>query len=460
MQSPAAENMALHVYRATNNAEYQRLFDQTRRSKLEIIQKEIKQINENGARSKWLEGKTLQENIEERRKIIDIIDKLIDVGSYPAGGRLNKIFPGLLPDPGPSKYWNFSSDQPLQWSSPLVPGTSRGYTHMPTTTETLTTKAILATDGNVAAVPVETRSVHGFIPTSQTRQASSQSIELYSMPNHGVNTLQNRVRAAPQNVPQTRSPMDSMPFRKFQPSKQLLNKPRQTIPEIIYRAQHAGVGIGATKYRGDLDGYTLENAQTPEHLNCAVFIKGIPPQVTDGEIFATITEGKVFSYFKKPQYGRYTTCAATITFMDRDSAERYMKKCQRPNGMVIGGQRVHVVWSFHPVGPVVCSEMHQSRVLRVKGPEDSIDVAVIEKFLHQYVVFKLVNRCEFINSRGEKTAELAFCSIRGQSRLAMKCLAEEIQVRGWNVTVQYGPDPCDADRHILANASSFPNRSI
>lgn len=335
----------------------------------------------------------------------------------------------------------------------------------------MTTSIGLAAAEYVATAPVNTPSIGGSIPSNQALRArshshgshprQSHSIDNLIISNHerrpkshglgynpfsnfGCPMLENRSTPTTWNSsPATRLSMDSIPSLTFGPSKQLLDQPRQTDPEIIRRAQQAGVSIGDTKYRGDLDSYALENAQTPQHLNCAVFIKGIPPHVTDRVILSTVTEGKVFSYFKKEQCPQYPTCAATITFMTRETAVRYMNKCQQPNGMVIGGQRVQVVWSKHPARQIKEEEMHQSRVLRVKGLASFLDTASIEDLLHQHIDFVLAHRREWMSSPIEKTLELTFCSIRGQSRLAMKCLGEWIQKQSLHFTVQYGPDPCN-----------------
>jgi hypothetical protein len=200
------------------------------------------------------------------------------------------------------------------------------------------------------------------------------------------------------------------------------------------------------KYQGDLTELDIVNATCPPDLNCAIRIENISAHATYFDIFACFKEGKVFSFSKRePIPGRFPNCAARLVFTTRHAAEAFVARGQSLEGISLHGYRFSVKWNRDACRPVRDGERHQSRVIRVMGPEKELCAQGIEAVFHTHIKFKLVDIREWLVDGHKKVVELHFCSILGQSRVAYKFFHEYMEF--WGLTgrfsIGFGPDPCE-----------------
>lgn len=231
-------------------------------------------------------------------------------------------------------------------------------------------------------------------------------------------------------------------------------------PVLLYQAYLAGINLRTCMYKGSISQKMIRNALTPAGQNCAVFIKSVDRSVTHEEIFSTF-EDPIYSYYKKPPLrGKHDNCAVTVTFMDRDAADRYMSK-SKALGIYLGGKLMTVVWSRDTACAAEPYEIGQSRALKIRGPmnDDKFTEESVVDFLLLKLDFELVWSRQVDNIEpGTREIELHFQSIRGQSRAAKKCLERDYRNGGeHDITVDYAQDPCGANRRtILLDWPGFP----
>lgn len=209
----------------------------------------------------------------------------------------------------------------------------------------------------------------------------------------------------------------SNPYDDFAVSHRASGQERKIDPEVARKAFEAGVGIDPN-YHGEFNEKSIEDRFIPEDENTAVFVKYIDPSVSDEEIFAAIQEGGVYSFCKKdPKPPKFPYCGATLAFNTRTAAIHFLDRSNN-SGIFLGGRRVEVVPSFIPCRGLELDKSHQTRVLKIVGPEELINADEIEKKFRQKIVFGLVKRPEWVRD-GKKTVEFHFHSILGMLFLAL-----------------------------------------
>ena len=240
-------------------------------------------------------------------------------------------------------------------------------------------------------------------------------------------------------------------YLTFEPSRAITNRPRAIPPTVAMRAQDLGVSLQTT-YQGDIDHSFLDNVTAPHYVNCAVFIIHIPAQAELRELTAVI-DGKIFSLSLTPPNRDFTGCAASVVFTTRAAALAFVTKASLP-GIYIHGQRLRVTWDRNIRRPLLPGLAYQSRVLQIKGPASQLDAGDFIRLFGANIQFRLVNMREWMVPGDEKIVELEFCSINGQSRIAMKLFYSYIQGTWMEdlFSIQYGPDPCEPlEPAVLSN---------
>ena len=231
----------------------------------------------------------------------------------------------------------------------------------------------------------------------------------------------------------------------FQPSRALLDIPRQVDPRLANIARQVGIDLQGN-YKGDITQDHIFNAMAPMGDNCALHVISLPPNVSLKEIFSVII-GKVFSFqLHDPVPGKWTGCGARLVFTNRAAAEEFYWRARTGLGITIRGQQIRVLWNRDPCRPQQYADRRQSRVLQIKGPNiPSFSAEAMEHFFASKLLFKLVERKEWFEAGGVKVVELHFPSILGQSRPAMKQFYDMLDETDQRSVfkIQYGPDPCE-----------------
>ncbi|KAI9054917.1 hypothetical protein LZ554_002061 [Drepanopeziza brunnea f. sp. 'monogermtubi'] len=224
----------------------------------------------------------------------------------------------------------------------------------------------------------------------------------------------------------TTEPSDKMELyqhQAFTPSFALMDQPRPISQNMRRRALDAGIDPDLTRYRGDIDQSHLENALCPEAYNCSVFISNIHPKTSKKEVFSAVFEGPICnSVWKAPFDDGSRSCwtvAVSLTFKEPQAAKNFLLRC-RTSGVWIRGLRLAASESRDKARPVQPSKLFQTRRFEITGPA-TMDGQMIIDYLHTKMKFTLVDAFEYLEPSGEKTVQLEFDSIKGGSRMAIRC---------------------------------------
>lgn len=230
----------------------------------------------------------------------------------------------------------------------------------------------------------------------------------------------------------------------FTPSRILQGTPRTIDADIKAQADEIGFDVNNTRYKGDIGPQAIANAKTSIADNCAVFIRALPADIQDSEVFDTICEGKVFTFNKKGPRDGYRTCAVEISFQKTVAAIAYREKSKQGE-VIIRGKAYVVEKSRIKVAPTKNDQLRESRILQISGRTGLLKSArFYEGYLKQSMRFELVTLRSWSTYDRMDVIEFGFSCILGQSRLARENLRDTIRTQDarHKLFVQYGPDPC------------------
>ncbi|CAK7199980.1 hypothetical protein SEUCBS139899_002668 [Sporothrix eucalyptigena] len=224
--------------------------------------------------------------------------------------------------------------------------------------------------------------------------------------------------------------------------------------EQVFRRQQ-GISLN---YRGDIHNPHNRGDHVPAHLNTSLFLMGLPPQATVGDLLRAVAAlgptGRVFAASVNPPdpARRLPLAAAKISFFTRQQAERL--KSQIDAGQLVmwdisgasSGSRsltIRCAWNRDKKPPRQCVQANECRVLRIRGPADVVNFEALtayfdEKFRYELQDIKVVGGGTTANA-GEQTMEWRFASFQSQAIAAKMALNQERKM----VRVEYGRDPCE-----------------
>lgn len=240
----------------------------------------------------------------------------------------------------------------------------------------------------------------------------------------------------------------------FQPSETFKRtRPADRLNQV---AQYEPRRNPYSNYQGITSSHRPHAGPVPEHLNCSLRITNIPIEANEKEFFLNIIDGKVFAYNKNAPTDKFPTCAADLVFFTREAAVSFMARAQI-TGIWIRGKQLRVVWNRNAQWPVVDQrEMIQTRVIQIRGPANAFSA---DDYIRKFAAnqrFTIVDRREQVRPSGERLVELAFGSVRAQSRTFMRFVMTQKVGTPWEnlITVSYAADPCEPV-FSMPNASTF-----
>ena len=241
--------------------------------------------------------------------------------------------------------------------------------------------------------------------------------------------------------PRSTAVVPNRPPKTFNPSRILPGQRRIISAPLLQLAHRMGYNLNGN-YEGEIDEFAVRNANCPPDQNCSLFIVNVHVDVSAGEFFGLIREGPIFSFHRKlPQEG-IDTCAVSLVFTTREAAEAFYYRCNNP-GIRLYGRRFRAMWNRERVWPVPSGEAFQSRVVRITGPKDQVSGKGLLDFFGKFLSYTLSGAREKVEGN-MRIVEIAFGSIRGQSRAAFKLFHLEVMnAPGGDVfSIEYAPDPC------------------
>ncbi|KAH6673666.1 hypothetical protein B0J14DRAFT_638659 [Halenospora varia] len=174
-------------------------------------------------------------------------------------------------------------------------------------------------------------------------------------------------------------------------------------------------------------------AGLPDHENCALFMTNIPAHATYGDIFDQIHVGAVASLHLQKPNGNHTTSAVFLVFKTAEAARRMLFA-----NTIILGQRVTIRYNRegHRATPG-----SQTRVLKILAPEE-LGSAYFYAYFDEHCDFTWEKVLKHDSATpGLHTLELRFVRIEGQSRMCLKQIHEDEEMK-LKVVADYGADPC------------------
>jgi hypothetical protein len=200
-------------------------------------------------------------------------------------------------------------------------------------------------------------------------------------------------------------------------------------------------GKDGTNYRGDIlsNSFKSQSRNLVDHLNCALWITGIPPSVTISEIFDIIRCGTVFALHLSPPNDDHPKSAAKLVFMTPESAERFMVQAKSQEGCYLGGFRVFVKYNRDGYLRRTSTE---TRVLRIEGPRDKMSWGFWERYFEQVCVFEM-DRWLYLpwSNPNRMKMEFQFARVDGQAQTCRQKIIMDEELSD-QVSVEYGLDPC------------------
>jgi hypothetical protein len=193
------------------------------------------------------------------------------------------------------------------------------------------------------------------------------------------------------------------------------------------------------KYLGDPNTAKNRSADIPDDMNCALWVMGLPPNVTHTTILAAIRHvGKVYSTVINPPTGRHFCAAAKIVFFERCQAEKLFDLIYFGHFFVMGRQVLEVRWN--KVKSSAYPHWHQSRAIRITGPAHLMDFQFFEVFFKARFTYDLDHTAVVpCSTPGMASHVWYFGSLRCQAASAR--LAIERELRGI-FEVHWADDPC------------------
>jgi hypothetical protein len=205
-----------------------------------------------------------------------------------------------------------------------------------------------------------------------------------------------------------------------------------------------------TRYLGDKSSNSFRSQirDLADHLNCSLWITGIPVSVTISEIFNFIRCGAVFALHLSSPNNGHLKIAAKLVFMTPDSAERFIEQAKSEVGCCFGGFRVFVGYNRDGYLRRAGTE---TRVLRIEGPRDTMNWGFWERYFQQACVFDM-DRWRYLPcfNPNRMKMEFQFARVDGQAQTCrLKIMVDE--ELSDQVSVEYGPDPCDPSNPLELN---------
>ncbi len=189
--------------------------------------------------------------------------------------------------------------------------------------------------------------------------------------------------------------------------------------------------------------FKKQQSHLPDELNCALFLRGLPPNVDVAKIFDHIHTGAVHILNINRPTISHITCAAKLVFMQAFQAANFLDQVNSDDGIVIDGYRINGTYNIHGYADHKCPQM--SRVLQIKGPADVMNVTWWKKYFDHIVVYELghVRRLES-RKDGKVILEFGFARLDGQAEVVYVAINRDKSLEGV-VRVRYAPDPCDPE---------------
>ena len=186
---------------------------------------------------------------------------------------------------------------------------------------------------------------------------------------------------------------------------------------------------------------TLQDNSIPISESTAVWLTDIPGYATIGDVLHSITGcGRIWTSNLTPPGEGYFTAAAKLVFTRAAAAQTFLARANSIGHYVLG----HAVTAIYNRNRYrECQSHHQSRVLRVWGSAEFVNLDFLLDFFSRFIRFDLTYvDVAGVDDRGVNVIDFHFAAILAQSTAA-KALIEKEAALHEKVFCAYMRDPCE-----------------
>ncbi|ESZ89858.1 hypothetical protein SBOR_9754 [Sclerotinia borealis F-4128] len=229
-------------------------------------------------------------------------------------------------------------------------------------------------------------------------------------------------------------PKEAVPFAdqfQMEPSKRLLRRNGSLIPGEE-PSPHP-----SSNYKGNPAAGLIG---LPHHLNCALWLTNLPPDIQPFEVFEEINTGAVSAFeITRPQ-GIFVMSAAKLIFKHPEAAARFISQSEGPTGIIVRRRRIKV--RYNMFGHRRYRKDERTRVLAIEGPVEHIEYEDLKLYFESFCDHEL-SGWEYVPSSipGYRKLVWGFARIDGQATQCLNGIRSH-PVWGKVLTVDYAPDPC------------------
>lgn len=206
------------------------------------------------------------------------------------------------------------------------------------------------------------------------------------------------------------------------------------------RARKAAYVYGISpNYLGDVNIENNRSANIPDHQNCALWIMGLPANVTYKQLLGAIRDvGKIYATVINPPRDGHMTSAAKIVFFDRAGAEKLFYRCLSGDFKVMGKLVDNVRWN--KIKSAAYHSPTHSRAIRIIGPPLLMNFEFFNNFFKARFTYELDDCYETQCFKfGMRAHEWHFGSLRCQAASAKTAIERELK---GIFDVTWAHDPC------------------
>lgn len=189
-----------------------------------------------------------------------------------------------------------------------------------------------------------------------------------------------------------------------------------TAEELVRRIQH----LISPNYMGEYTEIDNQPGQIPEDGNCALWITGLPKDITYRELLNNITNvDRVWQTVINPPHPDYRTVAATLAFCSPEGARDFLNRCTQKNGgFAVRNYRATVRYNNRRQETRPDIPPDHTRVIVIEGPRKMVNTEFLWAYFSSHFVFETDEVITWVAGEYVNVLEWRFASYRLQAQVA------------------------------------------
>lgn len=255
--------------------------------------------------------------------------------------------------------------------------------------------------------------------------------------------------------------------RHFHPMRAILSPPWRDHLDLEHQTDHHSHSSGSPEatfyFSPRYHGRHVASNASADHLtdeqNCAVFIRGLPPDVTYHELLGSIPRvGRVWRCFINGPTAQHATSAAKLVFYHPRSAAALLAHASSPGLTVRRRYRASACYNRIKSPRDACAR-YTSRVVMVTGHWRVVNPEALTDLFRRHFSFELDEASQIARVGRRAVVEYRFGSYGSQAQAA-RMVIERSRVEGIEAA-EFGLDPCEVGEDLsMYNAALMRARGV